>query len=275
MKVSQYLRSAEDLEAQTEEEEKALRDLGWSEKAIDNMSARQMEIIIKRKTRPRRGDTVEGLSLPNFIPGEPVVREEDYERMKHRGAIKKSVELYNNSKWDKFWFKWKEEAPKLAKWFKSPSVPFVFYSTLGVAEDVARHGFNVVFLGFENRMAKWAAQRVKGLKVKKKAAEGATVQADQQVAKTILQQMGGTNRLRAMLGTKQFVSLDNGVQFKFPSPHGGPNFVKIILDPSDTYIMTFGRVRGTQFKKTKEHSGVYADQLRKLFEKETGLYLSL
>jgi hypothetical protein len=273
MKLSQIVAA---VKGQTEEEEKALRGLGWTDKDIDSMSARQIEIILKKKTqRKRRGSPVEALSLPKFIPGEPVVREEDYERMKHRGAIKKSVELYNNSKWDKFWFKWKEEAPELAKRFKGPSVPFVFYSTLGVAEDVARHGFNVVFLGFENRMAKWVAQRVKGLKVKKKQKEGATVQADQQVAKTILQQMGGINRIKAMLGVKQFVSMKDGVQFKFPSPHGGPNFVKIVLDPSDTYTMTFGRVRGTQFKKGKEHSGIYADQLRKIFEKETGLYLKL
>ena len=161
MKVSDYIRQAAppDLEAQTEGEEKTLRQLGWSDNDIDNMSARQIEIIIQRKTRKRRGAT--------------------------------------------------------------------------------------------------------------------EVKAGQQVAKTILQQMGGVNRLRAMLGVKQFMTMDDGVQFKFPSPHGGPNFVKIILDPSDTYNMEFGRIRGTKFKKTKEYSQVYADQLRKLFEKETGLYLKL
>jgi len=161
MKLSEIVKrveAAKDSEGQTQEEEDALRNLGWSETDIDHMSAKQIEIIIKRKTRKRRGSVV---------------------------------------------------------------------------------------------------------------------RADQQVAKTILQQMGGVNRLRAMLGVKQFVSLDNGVQFKFPSPHGGPNFCKITLDPSDTYIMEFGRIRGTRYKKTKEHSMVYADQLRKIFEKETGLYLKL
>jgi len=40
--------------AQTPDQERALADLGWSERDIDHMSGRQIEIILKRKTRKRR-----------------------------------------------------------------------------------------------------------------------------------------------------------------------------------------------------------------------------
>ena len=102
----------------------------------------------------------------------------------------------------------------------------------------------------------------------------------QQVAETILKQLGGGGRLKAMIGAKNFTSHPDGLgalSFQFPSPHRGPNRVKITLDPSDTYTMEFGKItsRGMKYQKTKEIEGVYNDQLRSIFEKETGLYLSL
>jgi len=93
-----------------------------------------------------------------------------------------------------------------------------------------------------------------------------------QVAQTILQQLGGARRLQVMLGAKQFLTSANGVQFKFPNRRG-PNYVKITLTPDDTYAIEFGRTRGYNYKKLKDYSGIYAEQLVELFEKVTGLHL--
>ena len=111
---------------------------------------------------------------------------------------------------------------------------------------------------------------------------------DQQVAQTILQQMGGSGRITTMIGAKNFVSYPDerdseygeglgGVSFKFPKAGGTnkPNYVKIILDPDDTYTMTFGATRGTTFKVINEVKGVYNDQLIPIFESESGLALKL
>jgi hypothetical protein len=125
--------------------------------------------------------------------------------------------------------------------------------------------------------------------------EEGTLGSDPQfVGKTILKQMGGTGKLKAMIGAKTFTTYQDardskygeglgGVSFKFPKPGGTnkPNFVKIILDPNDTYTMTLGAIRGTMgtwvssYKIIDTISGLYADQLRPIFEDRTGLYLTL
>ena len=110
--------------------------------------------------------------------------------------------------------------------------------------------------------------------------------SDKAVAMTIIKQMGGMGRLKAMVGAKDFLSYSaasesehgeglGGVAFKFAKSKGKPDYVKIILDPSDTYTVTFGNVRGYQLKNEDKTSGVYASNLRDLFERKTGLYLSL
>jgi hypothetical protein len=97
-----------------------------------------------------------------------------------------------------------------------------------------------------------------------------------EVAQTILHQVGGMGRLVAMLGAKDFLAYPNGVAFKFAVAGAGkPNYVKILLEPSDTYSVEFGRLRGRDYKVIKAFDGVYADSLRRLFESTTGLYLSL
>jgi hypothetical protein len=91
------------------------------------------------------------------------------------------------------------------------------------------------------------------------------------VADEIVRQLGGANKLKAMIGAKQFYSDNDGntLVFKFPNPRG-PNLVKITLNGMDTYDIEFWR--GT--KKVKEMSNIYNDQLMDVFEKETGLYLT-
>ena len=95
-----------------------------------------------------------------------------------------------------------------------------------------------------------------------------------EISKTILQQLGGWGRLRAMLGVKQALDHGNGVSFRFPNRRG-PNHVKILLNGSDTYDVEFGRIRGLNFKVIKEYKGIYADGLADLFVDQTGLHLRM
>lgn len=97
-----------------------------------------------------------------------------------------------------------------------------------------------------------------------------------EIAKTILRQLGG-GRLVMMTGAKNLLDHGNGLSFKFPNrTRSKPNYCKVILDPSDTYTVTFGRVtKYGELKNEKTVEGVYCDMLVDLFERETGLYLTL
>lgn len=97
-----------------------------------------------------------------------------------------------------------------------------------------------------------------------------------EVAQTLLHQMGGKRRLAIMTGANTFIALseqEGGVSFKIKN-RKGPNFVKIILTSADLYEVEFGRIWGTSYKVRANYEGVFADQLKTLFEHETGMYLS-
>lgn len=53
------------------------------------------------------------------------------------------------------------------------------------------------------------------------------------------------------------------------------NWFIIKLNGMDTYDVSFIRVWGSKRKVIKEYPGIYCDQLREIFEKDTGLYLHL
>ena len=95
-----------------------------------------------------------------------------------------------------------------------------------------------------------------------------------QVAATIIQQLGGTGRLSAMINAKNFISYPDGVGFKF-SNRKGPNHVKIVLNGRDYYDVTFSRIRGYDFKTVAQVDDVPVSNLRSVIEGKTGLYLSL
>jgi hypothetical protein len=103
-------------------------------------------------------------------------------------------------------------------------------------------------------------------------------QSDKEIADTILDQMGGMRRIGAMIGARSFTMIKNGVQIHFPNKQRSkPNYVAITLDRgSDTYDVKFMRIdKGGAPKTTAEYHDIYSDSLKNLFEKETGLYLSL
>lgn len=117
--------------------------------------------------------------------------------------------------------------------------------------------------------------------------EGKAV-VSESVAETILRQLGGKNKLAAMIGARDVFSDDGGkaIVFKFPNrKKSAPNYVKIKLSASDTYDIEFGRtgmkkdpdfsIKVPSYKKLKTIKGVYAEDLVDVFERETGLYLRL
>lgn len=99
------------------------------------------------------------------------------------------------------------------------------------------------------------------------------------VGQTILEQMGGAGKLRAMVGGTP-VLLDNGLFFGFKGCRKA-NRVQITLRGNDTYTMTFYKFSPktldcrTVGDDAGERSGVYANQLISLFEQFTGLTLRL
>ncbi len=103
---------------------------------------------------------------------------------------------------------------------------------------------------------------------------GEPVMESSKVAETIAQQLGGLGRLKAMIGAKHFAYEGKSLQFKFPNRRG-PNYVKITLAPDDTYTMDFGRIVKWDLKNKKTLKGIYFDQMKEVFERETGLRLSL
>lgn len=95
------------------------------------------------------------------------------------------------------------------------------------------------------------------------------------VAEVILQQLGG-GRFIAMTGARGLVGASKALQFNLPRFSGVKvNHVQIVLEPSDTYRVTFYRVSRTSVKVLAEVGDVYCDQLRDVFERHTGLATSL
>ena len=100
--------------------------------------------------------------------------------------------------------------------------------------------------------------------------------ADLTVATTIINQMGGFGKLRAMVGANGFVGDSNSVQFSFKGSRKF-NKCRIILNANDTYTFELWKYnkRTLDMKKVYEIDNLYWDMLKPVFESETGLYLSL
>lgn len=104
----------------------------------------------------------------------------------------------------------------------------------------------------------------------------AAVKNNVAVAEEILSQLGG-RRFQVMTGAKGFSAVENGLSFKLPSnfANEGINYVVIKLNSLDLYDVEYGKIRGMKYTVLAQDNGVYADMLRNLFEKRTGLNLSL
>ena len=91
------------------------------------------------------------------------------------------------------------------------------------------------------------------------------------IADTILEQLGGM-RFIAMTGMRQAAAGKAELQFKIPRSNG-INCVRIYLEPSDTYEVTFYDIkrRGLNVDIVERLTGIYADQLAEVFTAQTGL----
>lgn len=96
---------------------------------------------------------------------------------------------------------------------------------------------------------------------------------DLTVAREILNQLGG-NMFRMMVGAHSLVGSDNSLTVGFKGSRKW-NKVKIELTPMDVYKVTFYKIGPKTFKESTPHEEIYNDNLRELFERETGLYTSL
>lgn len=101
----------------------------------------------------------------------------------------------------------------------------------------------------------------------------------QTVAATILAQMGGIGRIRAMTGARNFLSYSAAADSEHGRGLGAVSFqygrgkvCRITLDPSDTYSVEFGTTRKGYGPVV---AGLYAESLIPTFERATGLYLSI
>lgn len=102
----------------------------------------------------------------------------------------------------------------------------------------------------------------------------------QQIAETIIQQMGGAGKLKAMVGAHTFTYgpidyqgfVQPFMQFKFKMHPKIKSCRVIYVEGKDTYVMQF---LGRTGKIHKEIEDVYCDELIYNFEQTTGLYLKL
>lgn len=103
-----------------------------------------------------------------------------------------------------------------------------------------------------------------------------TAEERQQIARTILNQLAGSQRrLIAAVAAKDFLVLENGIAFRIMANAGKVRQVRILLSGDDTYSMEFGNVRGLEFKVRKSYEGLHSDQLQPVFEQTTELYLTI
>lgn len=97
-----------------------------------------------------------------------------------------------------------------------------------------------------------------------------------EVAETILAQLGGAGRLAVMLGAHGFIGDEKSLAFRFKCRGvDGSNAFRVVLDPSDTYTIEFLSLRGSKRTVRATRENVYAEDLRPIFEAQTGLRLSL
>ena len=98
-----------------------------------------------------------------------------------------------------------------------------------------------------------------------------------EIAKNIKKQMGG-GRLEVMIGAYNFAAKRDGnyLTFRFRGSRKF-NMVTITLNAMDTYDIEFQKYSPSKFTVTtvEKFDGAYGDMLVSVFEKTTGLYLSI
>lgn len=97
-----------------------------------------------------------------------------------------------------------------------------------------------------------------------------------EIAATIRDQIGG--RAFAMMGASNLVAGERSLTWKLGRNAAKATHVRVTLEPTDLYrveILKVSARAATPVATIRDASGIYADQLRGVIEKATGLYLSL
>lgn len=95
-------------------------------------------------------------------------------------------------------------------------------------------------------------------------------------ATIILQQLGGRQFL-AMTGSKNLSHSNEGNTLTMHLTKNSlkAKYLQITLTPADTYTMVFSTLKKYEVVDLKTIENVYCDNIREIFEKETGLYTKL
>jgi hypothetical protein len=97
---------------------------------------------------------------------------------------------------------------------------------------------------------------------------------DPSVSNMILSQLGG-NRFSTMVGMKYATYSSRTLSFQIGSNPKNISGVHIELEDDDTYTMTFFRIKRLRVEEVAKIPNVYAEQLREVFTRYTGLETSL
>ena len=100
------------------------------------------------------------------------------------------------------------------------------------------------------------------------------MKTNKEIANTILEQLGG-NRFIAMTGSRVNGFSKESLNFKLIRNKSKANFLNIKLNSLDLYDVKFNKFFKHDLKLVKEFNNVYAEDLKELFTKETGLNVSL
>lgn len=92
------------------------------------------------------------------------------------------------------------------------------------------------------------------------------------IANTILVQITTEPRkFKAMIGMKDAVAIERGLQFGFMKAKQGINKVVITLNDMDTYDLHFWNIRGSKAKEIVGVGDIQSSELLGVFENITGL----
>lgn len=91
-----------------------------------------------------------------------------------------------------------------------------------------------------------------------------------QVAETIRHQIG--HQAFVMMGAKHLSGDEKSLQFRIGRNEKGVTHIRVSLASNDLYKVEFFRVRGIDAKTLATEEGLYAEDLLRSFERNTGLY---
>jgi putative heme iron utilization protein len=97
-------------------------------------------------------------------------------------------------------------------------------------------------------------------------------ETDMTVANTIKDQIGGKGLY--MLGAQNLVGDEKSLTFHIRGS-SKVSHVRITLNGKDLYGVEFLKIRGVNMKKVNVENDVYAEDLRRVIEKNTGLRTNL